>query len=340
MIQEKNNISPDQFKRDPEQVKTDLDQLKTDQEQMKTDLEQFKLAQDQKVSYIESVLRKYLPKVEGYQKTILEAMSYSVLAGGKRLRPLLILESYGLFGGEDTSVIEPFLAAIEMIHTYSLVHDDLPAMDNDEYRRGRKTTHVVYGEAMGILAGDGLLNYAFEIAANSLNFTEHLSLEEQLTRITRQVKALEILAKKSGVYGMIGGQVIDIEGSKSMEHLLSMYRLKTGALIEASMMIGAVLAGANSEEVKIIEQMASDIGLAFQIQDDILDVTSTLAVLGKSAHSDERNEKVTFVNSIGLEKAKNEVIRYTNQGLDGFRLLGKENTFLRNMMIQLINREK
>ncbi|MDF2608615.1 MAG: hypothetical protein K0R92_89 [Lachnospiraceae bacterium] len=310
---------------------------------VKMNQEKFDIERDQRVAYIEEILSKYLPKETGYQKTVLEAMNYSVLAGGKRLRPMLILETYRLFGGEDTSIIEPFMAAIEMIHTYSLVHDDLPAMDNDEFRRGRKTTHVVYGEAMGILAGDGLLNYAFETACHSLNrnISGNMTPEAQLMRLTRTAKALEILSVKAGIYGMIGGQVIDVEGTmESLEQVLNMYQLKTGALIEASMMIGAVLSGADENALKIIEQMASDIGLAFQIQDDILDVTSTLEVLGKPIHSDERNEKSTFVAFVGLEQGKKEVVQYSARGLEGFRLLGRENEFLRDMMIYLINREK
>ena len=160
----------------------------------------FKQELDKKVTEAEKIIRSYLPKEEGLQSTILEAMNYSILAGGKRLRPILMLETYHLFGGKDM-VIEPFMAAIEMIHTYSLVHDDLPAMDNDLYRRGKKTTHAVYGETMGILAGDALLNYAFETALTALD----MSLSPQVA------EALSILAKKAGIYGMIGGQVVDIE---------------------------------------------------------------------------------------------------------------------------------
>ena len=166
-----------------------------------------------KVQNIEEIIKKFLPKEEGYQKTILEAMNYSILAGGKRLRPMLMQEVFKAFGGTG-KVVEPFMAAIEMIHTYSLVHDDLPAMDNDEYRRGRKTTHVVYGEAMGILAGDGLLNYAFETAMGAF---EGASLEEY----PRIARALQVLARKAGVYGMIGGQVCDIESENKQEPISS-----------------------------------------------------------------------------------------------------------------------
>ena len=191
-----------------------------------------------RVDEIEKIITKYLPEEEGYQKVIMEAMNYSILAGGKRLRPMLMSETYRLFGGRS-EVIEPFMAAIEMIHTYSLVHDDLPAMDNDEYRRGKKTTHAVYGEAMGILAGDALLNYAFETA------TKAFDMEPGNSNIG---KALQVLSKKAGIYGMVGGQVVDIlsenDGNVTREKLDFIYRLKTGALIESSMLIGAILAGA------------------------------------------------------------------------------------------------
>ena len=252
---------------------------------------------------IEEILRKYLPDQTGHQQIIEEAMEYSLMAGGKRLRPMLMKETFDLFGGKG-GVIEPFMAAIEMIHTYSLVHDDLPAMDNDDYRRGRKTTHVVYGEDMGILTGDALLNYAFETACSAFETDPQNSI-----LIGR---ALKILAGKAGIYGMIGGQVVDVRsaGCKISGELLAfIYRLKTGALIEASVMIGAVLAGAKEEEIGKMEEIAGKIGLAFQIQDDILDVTSTTEILGKPVHSDEKNEKTTYVTWEGLEKAKEEAVR-------------------------------
>jgi geranylgeranyl diphosphate synthase type II len=210
----------------------------------------FKKELDKKVSEAEQIISSYLPKEEGLQTTIMEAMNYSVLAGGKRLRPILMLETYRLFGGKD-KVIEPFMAAIEMIHTYSLVHDDLPAMDNDLYRRGKKTTHAVYGEAMGILAGDALLNYAFETALTALNMSPSPQVAE----------ALQILAKKAGIYGMIGGQVVDIESERAgsgektddkenLDIILFIHEHKTAAMIESAMGIGAVLAGASELEKK------------------------------------------------------------------------------------------
>lgn len=281
---------------------------------------------------IEEILKKYLPEETGFQKTVLEAMNYSVTAGGKRLRPMLMQETYRMFGGSG-QVIEPFMAAIEMIHTYSLVHDDLPAMDNDEYRRGRKTTHAVYGEALGILAGDALLNYAFETAAGALS--------QELNE--RTARAIQVLAEKAGIYGMIGGQVVDVESegqAVSKEKLDFIYRLKTSALIESSMMIGALLAGASKEEVDKIRRTAQDVGLAFQIQDDILDVTSTLEVLGKPIHSDEKNEKTTYVTLEGLKQAKQDVEEISKRALATLASLGRENPFLEELITMLITREK
>lgn len=283
---------------------------------------------------IDEILAAWLPKAEGEQRTVIEAMNYSFLAGGKRLRPMLMQETYRLFGGRSR-VIEPFMAAIEMIHTYSLVHDDLPAMDNDEYRRGKKTTHVVYGEAMAILAGDGLLTYAFETAANAFD------IEPQNTGIGRSLK---VLARKAGIYGMVGGQTVDVEseGSKDMtkERLDFIYRLKTSALIEASMLIGAILAGATKSEQKIVEEVAGKVGLAFQIQDDILDVTSTMEVLGKPIGSDEKNQKMTYVAYEGLEKAKEEVAALSGQAIAQMDSLVVKNEFLTELLRYLIAREK
>ena len=292
----------------------------------------FEELKEQKIEEIEAVIKAYLPRPDGYQREIMEAMAYSVTAGGKRLRPMLMQEVYRLFGGHGKE-IEPFMAAIEMIHTYSLVHDDLPAMDNDEYRRGRKTTHAVYGEAFGILAGDALLNYAFETAAGAL--------EQELS--PRTAKAIGILASKAGIYGMIGGQVVDVESEGqaiSRDKLDFIYRLKTSALIESSMMIGAVLAGASEDEVEKIRQVAEDVGVAFQIQDDILDVTSTLEVLGKPIHSDEKNEKTTYVTLEGLEQAKKDVEEISRRALGTLISLERKNPFLEELITMLITREK
>jgi len=282
---------------------------------------------------VQEIIKKYLPKAEGYQKTVLEAMNYSMLAGGKRLRPMLMQETYRMFGGKS-EVIEPFMAAMEMIHTHSLIHDDLPAIDNDEYRRGRKTTWVVYGEAMGVLAGDGLLNYAYETACKAF------LLEPENKSIGR---ALAVLAEKTGVYGMLGGQCTDVEAEGkelSREKLDFIYRLKTGALIEAAMMAGAILAGADEAEVKAVESIASDVGLAFQIQDDILDVTSTTEELGKPVMSDEKNEKSTYVALEGLGKAQEDVERISRNAIRTLDELNVKNEFLRELILYLINRKK
>ena len=288
----------------------------------------------QKVNEIEAILDEYLPAAEGYQKQIMEAMAYSVTAGGKRLRPMLMQETFRLFGGEG-KVVEPFMAALEMIHTYSLVHDDLPAMDNDEYRRGRKTTHVVYGEAMGILAGDALLNDAFETAVKAFDIAPEKSLQIG--------KALKILAEKAGIYGMIGGQVVDVAscGKGLDEAMLNfIYELKTGALIESAMMIGAVLAGATQEQVRTVEKIASDVGIAFQIQDDILDVTSTQEELGKPIHSDEKNEKSTYVTIKGLDEAAKDVERISEEAVELLQSLNLENPYLTWLIQELVHRRK
>ena len=297
---------------------------------------QFMEELQQKVEHINNVLEKFLPAEDGQQRIIFEAMNYSVRAGGKRLRPILMEETYHMFGG-SSAVIEPFMAAIEMIHTYSLVHDDLPAMDNDEYRRGKKTTHAVYGEAMGILAGDALLNLAYETAAKAFD------MEVADARVAR---AFTVLAKKAGVYGMVGGQVVDVESEKSddcsitREKLDFIYRLKTSALIESSMMIGAILAGASSDEVSRVEQIAAKLGLAFQIQDDVLDVTSTLEVLGKPVGSDEKNNKATYVTFEGLDKAVSDVERISKEAEEQLDDLGYDDAFLKELFEYLIHREK
>jgi geranylgeranyl diphosphate synthase type II len=263
-------------------------------------------------------------------------MDYSLFAGGKRLRPMLMEASYQMFGGTDHSIIAPFMAAMEMIHTYSLVHDDLPAMDDDDLRRGKKTTHVVYGEAMAILTGDALLNYAYETVSEAL--VAHPD--------EPHAKAFSVLAKKSGVYGMVGGQVVDVETEKKNqdfdpEKIDFIYRLKTGALLDASLMIGAILAGASDEEVKRIEDAGTNLGLAFQIQDDILDVTSTQEVLGKPIGSDEENDKATYVAFAGLDASREEVRRLTDEAVEILDTFGtnKEHTFLRSLFLHLLDRQ-
>ena len=287
----------------------------------------------ERTGQIEEILKKYLPAEEGWQKTVIEAMNYSFTAGGKRLRPMLMLETYRMFGGKS-EIIEPFMAAIEMIHTYSLIHDDLPAMDDDEYRRGRKTTHVVYGEAMAILAGDGLLNLAYETAVSAVVKSEGNIYA---------VRALDILAKSAGIYGMVGGQTVDVENDGvplKQEQLDFIYRLKTGALIQASMHMGAVLAGATKNEQDAICQIASNIGLAFQIQDDILDVTGTLEEIGKPVGSDEKNEKTTYVTLEGLKKAQTDVERLTEESVELMQGLVVKNEFLTELLQYLVHRKK
>lgn len=284
----------------------------------------------------EETVYSYLPKEEGHQKTIFEAMNYSMKAGGKRLRPLLMREVYRLFGGKGRE-IEPFMAAIEMIHTSSLIHDDLPCMDNDEYRRGKKTTWVEYGYDMAVLAGDALLIYAVETACRAFNMAQG---EEMVSRVGR---AVGILAEKTGIYGMIGGQTVDVELTDQpipREKLDFIYRLKTGALLEASMMIGAVLAGASDGEVRTVEKIASDVGLAFQIEDDILDVTSSREVLGKPVGSDEKNNKTTYVTLEGIEKAKADAERLSGHAAELLHSLPGKNEFLEGLILLLVHREK
>ena len=270
-----------------------------------------------RVMDIEEIIKQYLPAEEGFQKTVLEAMNYSILAGGKRLRPMLMQETYRLFGGKE-KVIEPFMAAIEMIHTYSLVHDDLPAMDNDEYRRGKKTTHAVYGEAMGILAGDALLNYAYETAAKAF------SMEPGKEAVGQ---AFLILAEKAGIYGMVsgkvGGQVVDVESegsSISKEKLDFIYRLKTGALIESAMLIGAVLAGASKEEQKTVEEIAGEVG--------------------KPVGSDKKNRKATYVAWEGIDRAREEVKRLSADAVEKLHSFSGDYLFLDELLRYLIHREK
>lgn len=291
----------------------------------------FRMELKARVETIEPIIRKYLPTEEGPHRTVLEAMNYSVLAGGKRLRPMLMQETFQLFGGKG-AVIEPFMAAIEMIHSYSLVHDDLPALDNDEYRRGRKSTHAAYGEAMGILAGDALLNYAFETAMKAFD------MDAPAERIAH---ALRVLAEKAGIGGMIGGQVVDVESEgKDIDAatLEFIHRNKTGALMEAAMMTGAILAGADDEQIVAMEQAAGKTGLAFQIRDDILDVTGTEAELGKPVGSDEKNSKVTYVSLYGLEHAETEVKRLSDGAIALLEALPVKNQFLEELLMSLVSR--
>ena len=281
----------------------------------------------------ERVIKDFLPAEEGFARTMAQAMNYSMLAGGKRLRPILIQETYRLFGGEG-KVVEPFMAGMEMIHTHSLIHDDLPALDNDDYRRGRLTTHKVYGEAMGVLSGVALLNYAYETMLQAFSLTEDQD---------RVIRALRVMAEKTGIHGMLGGQSVDVENDGKpleKEMLDYIYRNKTSALIEASMMTGAILAGADEHEVSVVEEAAGNIGLAFQIQDDILDVTSTDEELGKPVHSDEKNNKVTYVTLFGIEKASEQVEMLSEKAVELLKSLNKNNEFLYLLIEKLIKRRK
>ena len=302
-------------------------------------MEQIQEAIQRRAADIEEIIRAYLPAETGYQRTVLEAMNYSILAGGKRLRPMLMQETYKMFGGSGREV-EPLMAAIEMIHTYSLVHDDVPAMDNDEYRRGRKTTHTVYGEAMGILAGDGLLNLAWETAMQAFPMGE----QGETAHMQRIAGAVAVLARKAGVYGMIGGQTADIQAEEaeqvSMEQLLFIHEHKTAALIQAAMMAGAILAGANEQQIRQMERCAYNIGIAFQIQDDILDVTGTMEELGKPIGSDEKNHKQTYVTIRGVEASAREVERLSREAMEILSSVEGDSGFLRELTAFLIHRRK
>lgn len=295
----------------------------------------FKEEMKERTEHIEGILDRYLPEPKGLQKTVLTAMNTTVKAGGKRLRPMLMEETYHMFGGKG-KVIEPFMAAIEMIHTYSLIHDDLPALDDDDYRRGQKTCHIVYGEDMAILAGDALLNYAFETAGKAFD----MAREEEIGAV---IRAMRILASKPGIYGMIGGQTADVEleGTPlTMEQILFIHKCKTSALIEACMMIGAVLAGADEEEIKRMEQCGEAIGLAFQIQDDILDLIGDEQEIGKPVGSDEKNHKVTYVTLKGLEQSKKDVMEISMKAVDILKKYDEEDGYLTRLTQFLIDRKK
>ena len=290
----------------------------------------------EKQEYINRVLDAFLPAVEGRQKTVLEAMRYSVTIGGKRLRPMMMAEVYRSFAPQgDLTVVEPFMAAMEMLHTYSLVHDDLPAMDNDMYRRGQLTTHAKYGEDMAILAGDALLNFSFETACKAFSDGTNPAQDVLVAR------ALQVFGKKAGIFGMIGGQVVDVEKTGQPlkeEEIAFIYELKTCALLEASMVIGAILGGASENELDLVERMAKNIGMAFQIQDDILDLTGDEAKLGKPVGSDEKNEKTTYVTLHGLEDSSTEVKRLSAEAVE----LAKDinaSEFLQELITYLTVRE-
>lgn len=302
---------------------------------------EFKLKLKNETEEMERIILSFLPAEEGPQRTVIEAMNYSVMAGGKRLRPILMNQTWKLLGGDNCSedLLKPFLAALEMIHTYSLVHDDLPAMDNDKYRRGKKTTWAAYGETVGILAGDGLLNFAFETAAGAFDFCK--SIEEY----QRVAVSIQILAQKAGIYGMIGGQTADMEAENSgqsldREQLLFIHENKTARLIQAAMCIGGVLAGADEKQVEALNQCAYNLGVAFQIQDDILDVVGDSRELGKPVGSDADNHKQTYVTLNGLESAGQEVARLSEDAVQILKGFNGDKEFLTELIISLIHRYK
>lgn len=294
------------------------------------------------VEEVEAILNEFLPEQKGaYYERVIDAMRYSFFAGGKRLRPMMMLESFRMFGGQDESIVKPYMAALEMIHTYSLIHDDLPAMDNDDYRRGRLTNHKQFDEATAILAGDGLLNFAFETVSDAMVNTVSAG---DCDLLKRQTKAFQVLGRKAGVFGMIGGQVADIEAEKkadaTKEELLFIHENKTAALIQAALTIGAILAGASDEDISKTEKIGYNVGVAFQIQDDILDKIGDEALLGKPVGSDEKNEKTTYVTLEGLEKAQADQKRLSEDAITMLDEITDEKVFLKDLIISLVNRDK
>ncbi len=285
-----------------------------------------------RVEYVEKVIKEYLPIEDGKQRILYEAMNYSVLAGGKRLRPMVMMEVAKLFGGFGEDV-KPFMAAMEFIHTYSLVHDDLPEMDNDDYRRGRLTTHKKFGHAMGVLAGDALLNRAYEICSEAVLYSENAN---------HCAKAFGVMAKRAGADGMIGGQTVDVLSENCQidkDTLDFIHKKKTSALLEGSMSIGAILAGANEEQLALVEKMGNKLGLAFQIQDDILDIIGDSELIGKPVLSDEKNNKMTYVSLYGVEKSAQISKELMEEAIGILDYLG-ENEFLKELFKNLIDRKK
>ena len=334
---------------------------------------------------VESIIRENLPKGEGLQKTVIEAMEYSIEAGGKRLRPMMLLECFLLFSDKEykkdysdvPGYVKKYAAALECIHTYSLVHDDLPEMDNDLLRRGKPTTHAKYGQAMGVLCGEGLLNYAFELITNALydgildtpefatkkeikgvvdvntmsllfglnsliNKAKSGEKEEDVSkRMFRMIAAAKLIAECSGYKGMLGGQVVDVEKSgqaEDLETLCYMYHGKTSALIRAAILGGAVLAGISREDAVKLKQVSDDIGMAFQIRDDILDVTSTEEELGKPINSDEKNGKITYVTFTSLEEAQKKVEELSKSSREVFESYGEKAGFMLDLIDYLAGR--
>mgnify|MGYP004644201675 FL=1 len=281
------------------------------------------------IPVIENKLNELLPESGERYSSAVNAMRYSLLSGGKRIRPILLLEFYSLFGGRAESALN-FAAAIEMIHTYSLIHDDLPCMDNDDMRRGRPSCHKAFGYDTALLAGDALLTHAFFAAANAVDIPPE--------RVSR---AISVLAQKAGIYGMVGGQVMDLDFEKNGangEELTAMYIKKTSCLLEAAAMCGAVLAGADEETVKKTEEYAENLGLAFQITDDILDCTADEKTLGKPIGSDEKNGKTTFVTLLGLDGAKQRAALLTKKAEDILNGFSGDTSYLKELTEYLLNR--
>lgn len=290
----------------------------------------FKEELEVRTQHVNQVIGTFLPQEEGFTRTLAETMRYNMEAPGKRLRPIMMEETYHMAGGKGKAIM-PLMTAMEMIHTHSLIHDDLPALDNDDYRRGRKTTHVIYGEALAILSGDTLLNYAYETALKAFSYGEEAQ---------NVVRALTILSKKSGIFGMLGGQSVDVmnDGRElSLEMLDFIYEKKTSALIEASLMAGAALAGASEEMISDLEKAGHYLGLAFQIRDDILDVEGGQE-LGKPIHSDEKNGKTTYVTLKGMDEAKKTVADLSSKAMSIFQKT--ESEFLLQLAEYLVDRKK
>lgn len=284
-----------------------------------------------KILDVNQALHKYLEEKENPQATIYKAMDYSLHAGGKRIRPVLMLASSELLGAESEKVM-PFACAIEMIHTYSLIHDDLPCMDDDDLRRGKPTNHKVYGEAIAVLAGDGLLNLAYETILKQSQVSPNMTLA-----------AMSVIAEHAGVEGMIGGQVIDLESEgKTVDAitLMTMHLHKTAALIMASAKVGALLGGGGREDLLAVEEFSRYLGIAFQIKDDILDVSGTEERLGKTIGSDSENEKSTFVTIYGLEASEKMLSDYTEKAIESLQRFGDKAEFLVNLSKFLLDRDK
>ncbi|WP_010252615.1 polyprenyl synthetase family protein [Acetivibrio cellulolyticus] len=294
----------------------------------------FKENQQRYADLVNAFLDNYVKENDLLEKSVYSAMRYSLLAGGKRLRPVLALAVCELLGG-DINEVMPFACAIEMVHTYSLIHDDLPAMDNDDFRRGKLTNHKKFGEAIAILAGDGLLNLAFELMIES-------TATDNCNNAVQKVKAMSYIAKSSGIHGMIAGQVIDTESENkevAYETLEYMHKCKTGALIKAPVVSSAIICNASEEDLRSLEAYAGNLGLAFQIKDDILDVEGSTEKLGKKVGSDESNKKTTYVSLYGLEKSKQMLRETTEEAIKNIGKFGPNANFLRELAEYLIVRE-